>query len=185
MRFCDHLQRWLATGEYPAIHDQLADLITSSEQKPLRLADIGACHGLLGASVGAVVGIEADHKRVAEARAARVPLPMVPLKITRATLPTLSGILRDYNVDGVILRRVMPELWGKDVEGARLFALALQAAGVRAIFLQGRAPTKRATAHFHNVQTEITALHGFQTVRLAGQCAELAHQNEGLQRLPS
>lgn len=171
--FAAALAEWKRSGAFPRIHDALAFQIIQSPQN-VRLCDIACCHGLLGTRVGAVCGVEANPTFVAEAREAGIPLPIQHLQVSRYTLRQLATVLNGFHVKGVILRRAMPELWGKDPEGAELFSTTLAEAGITAIFLQCRVPSNNPATPFNSVADEIHPFrHHYAPIFQNYQIAEL------------
>lgn len=173
-----HLAHWRKTGEFPAIHRDMATAILSSGTVPrFPMADLGCCHGLLGTRVGAVFGVEAKTTYIEEAAAGGVPLKIYNMPISRYTLETLRQLLVEHGIRGVILRRVMSEFFGEDPEGAELFAAMLHAAGVNAIFIQCRKIVVKPRTPFNSIQDEMRPfLNHFMPVYLTPEIAELVRR---------
>jgi hypothetical protein len=165
MRFDDpaYLAAWRERREWPAIHNAMSDF-AAAHMRGNFLLDLGCAYGLLGARLASengglpCAGIEANETTIRAAQDAGVPIRFYKLKITRDTLPALSAILDETRARTVVARRILPELWGEDLEGGRLFADALAKAGVRELLIEGRVVSERSTNALRSIDAEVDLL---------------------------
>lgn len=105
-----------------------------------RFLDLGACFGLLGAAVqtlrpkAVVIGVERSASAIELAQKYGLPCQLVRMHVSRETVTELAGLIRKFKLNTVIARRVLPELWGGDLEGGphvrQDFARCWHSAGV-------------------------------------------------------
>ena len=160
----EYLHAWASNGEWPAIHTPMAEFAMIYMRGSV-LLDLGCSFGLLGARIseeagGAIraVGIDADERVIAASQAAKVPIAITHMRVTRETLPDLTAFLAEAQPDTIIARRVLPELWGEDLDGGREFASVIAAAGVREVLIEGRVVSERATNPLRSVADEVALL---------------------------
>lgn len=103
-------------------------------------------------------GVDADEKVVYAAQDAGVPIRLHCLRITRESLPALTEILSVARARAIVARRILPELWGDDLEGGRQFADSIAEAGVKEVFLEGRVVSERATNPLRSIDDEVELL---------------------------
>jgi hypothetical protein len=161
----EHLETWKTRGRYPAIHDGIADA-AASLMRGKQLLDLGCSYGLLGARIakgagqGMALGIEADGKVIDAAKTAGVRVFFNQIRITDETLSLVSVLVRDHDIDVVIARRILPELFGDDLDLGRHFASEMAAAGVKEIFVEGRVVSGRSTNALASIDAEVGMLSG-------------------------
>gem|GEM_PF-4820675 len=159
----EYLRAWQLQGQWPAIHNAMTDFALANMRGSF-LLDLGCSYGLLGARIAmeagglACAGIDADAKVVEAAVEAGVPMRFHVLSVNKDTLPDLEKILTVSRPKTMIARRVLPELWGYDLEGGRAFVELLAASGLREIFLEGRVASERATNPLRSIDDEVTLL---------------------------
>lgn len=181
MRFhsLEHLDWWANTRFYPEIHNDLfLFLIQESEGK--RFVDLGACYGLLAERINSsafgwkAFAVEANEQYIQTAKQRGITVDFLHLKITRETIPQLCDYIRANNIDAVVARRVMPEFWGDDIEGGKLFAEQIRAAGVKEVVLEGRAKTRKAVNALASIDDEIALFAGhYKIAARSGAIARL------------
>jgi SAM-dependent methyltransferase len=174
-----HLQVWRDSGQYPAIHKAIAEMAISCVRGS-RLVDLGCSYGLLGARIVAQaglesgIGVDADGEVLAAARSAGVPLTFHEIKVTASTLPQLLAVVASAGCDVVVARRVLPELFGHDLPGGRIFATMLAGAGVKEVVLEGRVQAPGAVNALSSIDREVELLAGtFREVRRSGAVSYL------------
>ena len=160
-----YLDAWKQRGEWPVIHNPMADF-AAAQMRGQSLLDLGCAFGLLGARIskeaGGIpcVGVERDPVTITAATEAGVPIKFAAMKVTRETLTELIAVIATHKVDTIIARRILPELWGEDLEGGKAFASVIAATGVREVFLEGRIESERATNPLRSVNEEVALLSG-------------------------
>lgn len=156
----EHLKAWQADGTFPKIHEAIAN-VALTELTGRRVLDLGCSYGLLGARLRKwgvateAVGIDVDENVIAAAQAAGVPVGFNHLRLERASFPEALAIVKAQHLDVVIARRIMPELFGKDLEAGKLFAHLLARAGVKEMIIEGRINTLSATNPLKSIDQEV------------------------------
>lgn len=160
MRFSDeeYLRAWKQDGVWPKIHDSMFTLFSSTFESK-SVCDICCCTGLLGQHIKdthgiKVCAIEGDKAWVERGKLWGTNVPTLNEWILPETLPTVLMWLKDHEVTGLVARRCISELFGSDIKGKHLKApnyvwaerltAALVAAGIREIWLEGRANQGRS-----------------------------------------
>lgn len=125
-----------------------------------RVLDLCCSYGLLGARLKAegwvdlVLGVDGDEDVVASARLAGVPIVLEHLVVSKDTMPALMATIKSQQVNVVVARRALPELFGDDLTWGKQFALELILAGVNEVFLEGRVDSERSINPLRNVDCE-------------------------------
>lgn len=175
------LEEWRVTGQWPAIHNQMAEMAITYVTGH-RLLDLGCSYGLLGARITAEggmrpgIGVDVSADAIAAGKAAHVPLDLKFMRVLprRSDWLDLMAIIRDNAIDVVIARRVFPEIFGEHVEEMGAFGEELRRAGVKELLLQGRVETAQATNRLHSVVQEYRELaNSFRDVAVRGSVAYL------------
>jgi hypothetical protein len=167
----EHLETWKLRGRYPAIHDAIGDA-AATYMRGSRLLDLGCSYGLLGARIAkeagqaAPIGIEADPKVIEASRAAGVPIGLIHWRVVESSLSELGKIVAGDGINVIIARRILPELFGNDLEFGKRFAATMAAAGVKEMFVEGRVVSARSTNALASIDHEVAMLSGsFHEVR--------------------
>ncbi|WP_280273388.1 hypothetical protein [Nocardia wallacei] len=173
----EHLYDWQRSGRYPKIHDDIYNLIRSEvDLTDGALLDLGSSTGLLARRLEGtgfnVTAIEADAKAIEAGKAAGTygrGCAVCPWTLTPDEMPKLFDFIDSRRIRIVVARRVLPELDNAGVTPAMLGA-TLANAGVRHLFLEGRAPRQGATHRLRSVTDEIAELEKcWQTVTFDGK----------------
>lgn len=165
-----HLTAWRDKGLYPAAYDQITHLALG-HMKGVSLLDLGCAHGLLGYRIseevgGArVCGIESNVKLIEEAERACVGVRFFHLHVSKATLPAVEEIIAGCEVDTLVVRNGMSEVFGQDAEAAQLFSDMIAETGVDQIFLEASTSLNDEVALFSN---------DYDVVKSVGRVAYLA-----------
>ncbi len=170
----EHLYDWQRTGRYPKIHDDIYNLIRSEvDTADGAMLDLGSSTGLLARRLeGAgfnVTGIEADAKAIEAGKVAGTygrAVSVCHWLLTPDEMPKLFDFIDSRRIRIVVARRVLPELDNAGVT-PELLGATLADAGVRHLFLEGRAPRQGATHRLRSVTDEIAELeHRWKTTTL-------------------
>ncbi len=160
----EYLEAWRERKEWPAIHNAMTDFALTN-MAGTALLELGCAFGLLGARIALeadcdvkAFGVDADMRTISLASAAKVPIRIHHLAVTRETLPVLRAYIEVEKVTSLVARRVLPELWGEDLEGGAAFADMLAEAGVREVLLEGRVASERATNPLRSIDEEVGLL---------------------------
>lgn len=203
MRFdsVEHLEAWRDLGVYPKIHDAVAGAIVTFMQGS-RILDLGCSYGLLAqrimAQLGtqAAVGVDSDAKAIRLAEAAGIGVTLYRMRIAGDTLPQLVRIVKRHDIDVIAARRILPELFGDDLELGRAFAREMAAAGVREMFIEGRVVSESSVNALRSIDEEVALVAGsfredrriaavsYVGVRGALMISPHAHQNPIPMRSP-
>jgi hypothetical protein len=165
------LEQFRDHGRFPGIHDAMFNAV-ATHAKGRSLCDLGCCHGLMAQRLSMlpgfkVVGIEGNKRYVAEGRSHGITAEILNLKVNQAAFGLVSNFLEKRKVDVIVARRVMPELWGEDIPGGKLFSKLLAGCGVKEIFLEGRIFSERATNALSTMSAEVELfIEEFQFSRL-------------------
>ncbi|MDC7784791.1 hypothetical protein PQJ75_00800 [Rhodoplanes sp. TEM] len=164
MRFDDpgYLAAWRA-GRYPRIHDAIFEMAVVY-MRGTRVLDLGCSYGLIGdrlvrnGMAEFVVGVDADEAVLAQGRDAGVSGTLYSLRVTEETLPELIELVSSRRLDVLVARRVLPELFGENVQLGRRFAHELRAAGIREVFVEGRVASVRSVNALRSIDEEVDLL---------------------------
>lgn len=161
----EHLYDWQRSGRFPRIHDDIYNLVRS-EVSPSdgAVLDLGSSTGLLARRLHkarfVVHAVEADANSIDAGRTAGTYGPSVPVRhwmLTPSQMPEFGEFLRASGVTIVAARRVLPELDDAGVKPAML-GETLTKAGVRHLFVEGRAPRQDAKHRLRSVIDEVANL---------------------------
>lgn len=156
----EYLQAWGGENKFPAIHDALFAAIRAHANGN-SFCDLGACTGLLAQRIktailgSTVCAIEANAEFTERGRMFGIDIPTMNMRVTRSTVGQLAQFLESNKVTTLVARRVMPELWGEDIAGGKMFSTILASAGVTEIFLQGRVVSARSTNKLSSIEEEV------------------------------
>lgn len=170
MRFSDeeYLRAWKEEGNYPKIHDTLYTLFASTYQSKT-VMDLCSCTGLLGQRIKDVnkinvVSVEGDPAWIARGNKWGTNVPVLELWILPETLPRFTQFIEDNEVTGICARRCISEIFGNDAKGRHLkspnwewaetFTKAILNAGIKEIWIEGRANQGRSTHCIPDTATE-------------------------------
>jgi len=153
------LEAYRDKGQFPAIHDAIFAQV-SQHAKGRSFCDLGACTGLLTRRLATidgakVCGIEGNPRFIASGREHGIDMPILALKVSQRTFGEFSDFIERHKVDVLVARRVMPELWGEDLDGGVAFSSLLASLGVREIFIEGRIYSDRSTNALAKLETEL------------------------------
>ena len=143
------------------------------------LLDLGCSFGLLAHRIAKItgakaVGIDASERTLLAAIKAGVDIQMVCLKVDRGAIDALCGLIRQQGVSVLIARRVLPELWGEDIDGGKEFAGAIADAGVTEVFIEGRVQSPSAVSPLRSIAEEVALMSDrFREVRRVGPVSYL------------
>lgn len=175
-RFNDvsYLQKWSDNGTYPRIHNDIFELFMRTFESQ-SILDLCCATGLLGTRIKEkafldVCAIEAEQKNIDRGVEWGIPIPILKLFIERGTLPQFIKWIESNEVTGIVARRCISELFGNtpdnevDWEWAEIWTNAIADAGVREVWLQGRADQGRSVHCIPDTATEIECLSSRYTV---------------------
>jgi len=150
-------------GRFPRIHKPMFEAVLE-QARGNRILDVCCSTGLLGEHLSTVgfdvIGIERDLEAIAAAKDHGVGLDITPLSIDRSTAAEVYKLIEAAGVTIIVARRCFSELFREERDFGVDFCRGIQAAGVNELFLQGRAPTKRATHPIPNLDAEIEVCGG-------------------------
>ncbi|WP_067565869.1 hypothetical protein [Nocardia acidivorans] len=164
----EHLYDWQRTGRFPKIHDDIYNLIRSEVSPGDGAAlDLGSSTGLLARRLKharfVVHAVEADANSIVVGRGAGTYGPGVPVRhwmLTPGQMPEFGEFLAGAGITIVAARRVLPELDDAGVS-PELLGETLANAGVRHLFLEGRAPRQDAKHRLRSVSDEVAGLQKY------------------------
>ena len=177
----DLLYAWQRTGQWPRIHNAIADCIIG-EVPSGPILDLCCSFGLLGERLQRqlhipAIGVERDEAAVKLGQDAGVQMPVEIMEVNRDTLADLAQVVRGARVTTLVARRALPELFGHDLELGRDFAVAMRDAGVEEVFLEGRRPTPKPTNQLASIHDEVALMGAaFRLVALHGAVARMKGQ---------
>jgi len=187
-----HTEAFAAGRGFPKIHDNIFNLIAETWTGG-SFIDVCCSTGLLGQrlidKLGVMCcGLEGDAEAIANGKEHGVSMFIYQLLLDDRSLGGFSRILRDHDVNTVVMRRCVSELFAKGMplgvgntvqtelkpEFAAQYVDALLGAGVNEIYLQGRAESASSKHIIPNVEAEIEFFLPQYSVRVKrGQCAYL------------
>lgn len=178
----EHLHAWKLSHRYPAIHDNIFQLC-SSHMRGLRVLDLCCSTGLLGARVAAyfgadVVGVDADERALNAARAAGLDIHLVHMHVDSFNLAPLENLIQQHQIQTVLARRCLPELFGHDLQAGAAFAQMLHRLKVQEVFIEGRVASKAAVNPLASLAGEVDLLAPHYRV------SKLHHNVAFLKRVP-
>lgn len=156
-----------AKGLFPSIHDDIARVLYGLKDEATNVLDLGCSTGLLTQRVAAYVsgfciGVDCDKKAIETARSlgGREGIKYLDIDVsTKAGVKRLTEAIKEYSIDTVVMRRVIPELHDAcgDVILGDMFKMFYDA-GVKRLVLEGRIETKRAVNTLSNHKLEAIAI---------------------------
>lgn len=178
-----YLEAWQSKREYPKIHKNMYELVTATITSKT-VMDLCCSTGLLGqhvADFGAnVIGVEALQKSIDKAKSFGIEIPLIQLNIDNNSIDVLCEIIANNSVTGIIARRCLSELFvtedktSIDFKWANLFTKKIVEAGIKEIWVEGRAEQGRSVHPIPNTETEIVCLESlFDVVVMRNRCAKL------------
>lgn len=175
-RFNDvsYLQKWSNGRGYPRIHNDIFELFMRTFESE-SVMDLCCATGLLGTRINEKLGldvcaVEAEQKNIDRGREWGISIPILHLFIERQTLPQFVQWIESNNVTGIVARRCISELFGNtpdnkvDWEWAEIWTNAIANAGVKEVWLQGRADQGRSVHCIPDTETEVKCLSTRYTV---------------------
>lgn len=165
----EHLQFWKDTGRFPAIHDDIMHL-ASSHMRGLTALDLCCSTGLLGQRVAAhlgaeVVGVDGDTRALALGKEAGLDVRLVYQRIDPHDLQPLENLLQQHQIETVLARRCLPELFGQALAAGRTFAQMLHRQQVQEILVEGRMVSPGAVNPLASLAQEVELLGPYYQVR--------------------
>lgn len=172
-----YINDYKSYGKYPKIHDDISYLVCDT--KGNNVIDIGCCYGLLSDRLSKkfnVIGIEQNTYYCENA----IYKNVINMSITKDTLDKLKNILIDNEIDIVVCRRVVPELYDcggngliKDIE--KLFYQC----NVKYIILEGRIVSERSVHKLKSINEEIEILSDYYLLdKKYKRCARLKRKEK-------
>ena len=155
----EYLLQWKQTGKYPAIHNDIFQL-ASNCMNGLAALDLCCSTGLLAEHISAhhgipVVGVDADEAALAKARAVGLSVDLQHMRIDSFNLEPLEKLVEQRQIETVLARRCLPELFGHALEAGRAFAQMLHRQQVLEVFVEGRVATKLAVNPLASLAKEV------------------------------
>ena len=187
-----HLEGFRDGRGYPRIHDNIFNLIAETWTGG-SFVDVCCSTGLLGQrlidKLGVMCcGVDGDAEAIANGKAYGIQMKVHHLIINEETLGLFSRILDQHDVNTLVFRRCISELFatgltlgvGNTVQAGVKEEFAAQvvdlcvAKGIDEIYLQGRAETASAKHPIPNLKAEIKFFLPQYEVQVdRGQCAYL------------
>lgn len=156
-----HVDRYLAEAKFPAIHDDMAEIMKLvPESERTGALDLGACHGLLSIRAwmmgwDKVVGVDIDQRSVDIFDLHLKECTFDHVKMEQATINVLTPDferwlmgMRNRGLDTIIARRILPELFVTTFNArknpdtyksaGRMFGQVAHSCGFRRIIIEGR-----------------------------------------------
>lgn len=170
-----HLEKWANQGVYPRIHDDIFTLFMQTFESDSVL-DLCCAIGILGTRIHEkagikVCGVELLEKNITRAKNWGVPIEIKELSIERSTIPEFVEWIKKNEVTGIVARRCISELFGNnpdnkvDWEWTEIWTGAVADAGVKEIWIEGRADQGRSVHPIPDTLTEIKCLSSRYNVR--------------------
>ena len=161
----EHLETWKRTKRYPAIHDAMFDA-AGSLLRGTRVLDLGCSYGLLGSRIAKLlgydtaIGVEADKSVISAAEQAGVSLVFHNIRVAADTMSQLEAIILAHGINVIIARRIMPELFGDNLQLGADFAGMCAYCGVKEMLIEGRVLSGRSTNALASIDAEVAMLTG-------------------------
>jgi hypothetical protein len=147
------------TGEFPKIHDPIAEMVKMHANEDEPVLDLGSCTGLLPIRLveecnrSFAVGLEPNRKYIDKApRHQHVGL--VCMGVERSTLPQIAGIMDFRKPTLLTARRVLPEIHATDPQVLEMFVHLCYTKGIEKVILQGRVKVKNARTPLDDIYKE-------------------------------
>lgn len=166
----EHIQTYVDTGKFPAIHSPLVSLAVE-HLNGRRGLDLCCSHGLLGEQLHKrhgfyMVGVDADAKSVALAKDNSITMDIYQIKLKAETFPVIFKLIQEKMLDVLIARRCFPELFGENLQLGKSFFAELSKSGVKEIALEGRVQTLKATNPLASLDGEIALAINYYSVKI-------------------
>lgn len=184
-RFNDtsYLEQWKKDRTYPSIHSNIFNLISSTVEST-SIVDICCSTGLLGQHVSDlgldVFGVEYSETSIANAKKYGIEMPIYQMHIDRSSINDLCKLISENGATGLLARRCLSELFvardgeSIDFDWANIFSQKIIKAGIKEVWIEGRADQGRSTHPIPDTETEIKCLEGFfKVVDKYKKCAKL------------
>lgn len=175
----DYLADWRDRGKWPDIHDEITELVAQTYQGRSVL-DFCASTGILGQRLQdqlrlKVCATEWLAESIERGRSFGINVPTQHLRLLPGdgTLEHFVAWLREHEVTGIVARRCLSDVFGGpggnpwpaiDYGWAREWCAAVVEAGVRELWHQGRAFSKRSVHPIPNTAAELSCLATHFTV---------------------
>lgn len=192
-----HVEQFAQGRGYPKIHDNIFNLIAETWRGG-SFVDVCCSTGLLGQrlidKLGVMcVGVEGDLEAIGNGKQHGIHMSLHHVLLDVDTLGLFSRILDMHQVNTVVMRRCVSELFAKGMplgvgntvqtelkaDFAVKFVDTLLGAGVNEIYLQGRAESVSSKHVIPNVDAEIKFfLPHYSVIAKRGQCAYLRRTNQ-------
>lgn len=184
----EHLDRWKATGEFPAIHDAIFSLMEQRlvGRTGLRVLDLACSTGLLGEriwqrlpGVEYVLGLDSDGDAMCRGANAGITVPTLNQSVRPGSMVSLQAQMMKIHINVVVARRCIPEIFGGQPDLARSFMSILASTDVTDLFIEGRVESARSTHPLKSVNQEISFLDAANHSHLcalwtkSGRCAHM------------
>jgi len=179
----EYLKTWRETGRFPKIHDEIADLVaqTYTTKPDEAILDFCGSIGILGQRIQdenklRVVGAEWLQKSIDSGVAGGVTVRTKQIRVlpTDDSLAEFAAYISEENVSGIAARRCLSDVFGgtteekpwdePDYDFATQWCAAVVDAGVREMWVQGRAWSPLATHPLPHTNSEIACLGTHFTV---------------------
>ena len=183
MRFSsqEHLATFKATGNFPAIHDSIFNLIVAEAEGNV-FCDLGCHFGLLGQRLNGkfagwkAVGIEADFEAIGLGLSCGVSIEMLHCKVDRESMIDACQFMKHHGVNVLVCRRILPEIFSHDLHSGETFAKWCRDIGIKQVFIEGRVRTANSVNVLDCVEKECAMF--LLPFVLARQTGNLAHLRE-------
>jgi hypothetical protein len=163
-----YLAAWRDEGKFPRIHDNIFTLFMQTFEAD-SVIDMCCATGLLGTRISEktgidVVGVELLEKNIVRAKKFGVEMEFFQMFIERRTLPAFVNLIKERKATGIVARRCISELFGNtpdqtvDWEWSRIWSAAVAEAGIKEIWIEGRADQGRSVHPVPDTATEIRCL---------------------------
>lgn len=180
MRFNDtsHLVHYVETGQFPAIHKKIAEMAINNVEG-LSGLDLCCSHGLLGEQLIThghyqMIGIDSDRKAKQAHDACNLKMNVIGAKIDHNFLGVLQALIYTNNIDFIVARRCLPELFGNNLDFGRKFFYLMREVGVKELVLEGRVATKKAVNALNGILLELALVNdSYQLQKINGSIAYL------------
>lgn len=155
----EHLLHWKETGKFPSIHNDIFQL-ASHCMNGMAALDLCCSTGLLAEHISAyfgipVVGVDSDEAALAKARAVGLSVDLQHMRIDSFNLEPLEKLVEQHQIETVLARRCLPELFGHTPEAGQAFAQMLHRQQVLEVFVEGRVATKLAVNPLASLAKEV------------------------------
>lgn len=170
----EFLKTWKENAVFPAIHAPFANYIHMEIRGRPNFLDLGCCQGLLGRQLihlfegecPFVLGVDIDGKNILSGREAGVEFARCKLQVMNPLedKKLLKAMIEDYEIETLVARRVLSEMFGiqeSDKELSTEFLHALSESGIREIFIQGRQACKHPTNLLPHVRDEVALIQKY------------------------